>query len=358
MKPILLLVATAGLMSLGWPTTAAGPVPTTGLVPQESEDHRLREIEKLSHQLAQAQEQNLELQRHWVEQQVLLNNQRETIESLKGQVQQRVEELEMVKRAQEELRTRLQDFSNVQDQFEKKLTTHIFTPKWAHVADLVGPASNALGPTVFFYSATLQSDRPQRVPRDRFTALPSSNQIIITDFPEGIARSIEFLHRVDESIGETRASQETVPAVRREPPQILVRGWLVGPKQVHGDELQALPSGLESGLKTLVPQYEFGSLAHSITRSPAAGRLSFDTAPPDLSMDGPAIQRWQVEMQLDSYDPVTKQLKLERFETNLQYKGGANEHMNTSLAITEGEYAVVGSVRGGQSYVVLSFQVL
>ncbi len=358
MKPILLLVACAGLMSLGWPSTASGPVPTTALALQESEDHRLREIEKLSRQLAQAQEQNLELQRHWVEQQVTMENQRKEMEGLRQQLQARLVQLEAAKKAQDDLHARLQEFANVQNQFEQKLSTHIFTPKWAPAAELIDSANNALGATVFFYAATAQSERPQRVPRERFTALHSSNQIIITDFPQGISRSIEFLQRVDQSIGEARSSNEPAPSVRREPPQILVRGWLVGPKQVHGEALQALPSGLETGLKSLVPQYDFGSLAHSITRSPAAGRLSFDTAPPDLSMDGPSIERWQVEMRLDTYDPTTKQLKLERFETNLQYKGGANEQMTTSLAITESEYAVVGSVRGGQSYVVLSFQVL
>ncbi len=358
MKKSYLLLTAVGLAGLAWPASPLGLEPVSAFLGQESQEALYREIGSLTQQLAKVQDQNLELQRQLVAGEVARERQMEELRAMREEFQAQKQQAVVFEREYQSARQQLELHASVKDQMESLLTTYIFTPEWGSVEELVQSANQVLGPAVTFYAGVGSGMQPKRQSRDRFTPLYSSNQIIITEFPAGMPRALDFLKSVDQSIGEVQSQSQPAPAALPESPQVLLRCWLVAPNRLHGDGLESIPTALQTGLKTLVPTEDFGCLAKSVTRCPATGRIEMETSPSALSQKGPHVDRWTVEVSLEAFHPTTKQLKLREFRTALRYSSGREDSLATSLTLTEGEYAVVGSVRGGQSYVVLSFQTL
>ncbi|HPF12861.1 MAG: hypothetical protein H6830_12450 [Planctomycetes bacterium] len=342
---------------------------------------------------------------------------RQTNSVLQDRIATIQQEFSQLQSQNNELKKQVERFGAAGSRMESRLTSVLYTAQFADANELVQVASEGFGQDVWYYIDNIPSPFQQanfdKRARRRFTAVDRTNSIIITDFPADIDRALEFLRKLDTQaeVNASRASgpggyqvyeslsldpqqiaevlqytsvtvdpipqssavlltgspQELTSATQllevadRPVPQVQLSAWLVSSQGVWDKlndpdskrEMKALPTELYQGLKSLLPDASYGELASMTVRSSARSmdRIQAQVQP---GIDG--ILSWELETRIDGFQPKTLSLGLNECTVRVNYASGFTDVLTLNLVLTEGEYAAIGSIQGGQVYVVLSFQ--
>ena len=322
----------------------------------------------------------------------------------------------LLKRRTAELQLDLESAQQMGSRKESDLKTAIYVSRYVEGRVLADIASQTFGHLVTYTEAGTAVSKGRVSSRQRFTSVPTGNQILVTDYPDQLSKALDLLIEIDASCngnelkglatssqivvvytpkiwtfdqvyalivsdtnrGRSKLSVSEIPGsqkVRIEgpqakvtqalqllqdtdtfPPQVRLRAWLIHTNGSTQHTGVALPKKLVSGLEGALPGQKFFGLASMLIQTSVGHKkqVSAVTLVPNTSADF-LIREWTFTTALKSYDSDGGLLALEQCSFNVEFIGNT-ERLSADLLLRKDEFTVVGSIQGGSMYLVLTYE--